>query len=241
MIEQRVPYEFDGRQFEGAMVYDETVTTPRPTILMQPDWSGVCAHSVEMAEEVAAKDYVVLVADMFGADYGEKEKSFDDLMKASRQVRTDLPFLLGCAAAADTALTAEAAKLGLSDPDKRGAIGYCIGAGFALEQVRAGADYKGTVAFHVTMPDPIDPSTKPDIKGRVLALHGSADTVTTKEQMGALETELDEAGVDWQLMMFGHALHGFCDIGSNGPIQRYDDKICKQSYRMMREFFAETW
>lgn len=241
MAEKKVAYVYGGRKFEGVVVYDDGVAAKRPAILMQPDWLGVCRHSIEMAHEVAGQDYVVMVADMWGAGYGEKEKSFEELMKGSRAVRGDLPFLLGCGGAAYSALTAEATKLGLIDTARKGAIGFCIGGGFALEQARAGADFKGTVVFHVTLPNPVDPKAKSNIKGRVLALHGSADPVTPKPQMDALEAELTEAKIDWQVMMFGHAVHSFCDKGANGPAQRYDEKLAKQSYRMMRDFFAQTF
>ena len=240
MAEITVPYEYGGRQFEGALVYDDGVTEKRPAILMQPDWLGVCRHSIDMAHEVADKDYVVMLADMFGVGYGEKEKTVDDLMKSSRGVRNDLEFLLGCGAKADGALTAEADKLGVIDPAQKGIIGFCIGGGFALEQARAGADFKGTVVFHVTLPNPVDADAKPDIKGPVLALHGSADPVTPKPQMDALEAELTEANVDWQVMMFGHAVHSFCNKEANTETQRYDEKLCQQSYRMMRDFFTQT-
>ena len=240
MAEIAVPYEYGGRNFEGMIVYDDTITSKRPAILMQPDWLGVCAHSIEMAHEVAGQDYVMMVADMWGVGYGEKEKSFDELMKISRQVRGDIAFLRGGGATAYEALTAEANALGVIDPEKKGTIGYCIGGGFALEHARDGADFKGTVVFHVTLPNPVDIEARPNIKGRVLAFHGSADPVTPKAQMDALEAELTEAGVDWQVMMFGHAVHSFCDKGQNSDALRYDEKLCQQSYRMMRDFFAET-
>jgi len=241
MAEKAVPYEYDGKKYEGMLVYDDSVKEKRPAILMQPDWLGVCSHSIEMAHEIAAKDYVVLLADMWGVGYGEREKSRDELMQISRQVRNDLPYLLGCGTAACEALTDEATRLGLIDPAKTGAIGFCIGGGFALEQARAGADFRGTVVFHVTLPNPVAPEKKPNIKGRVLALHGSADPVTPKPMMDALEEELTEAGVDWQVMMFGHAVHSFCDKHANNNALRYDEKLCRQSYGMMREFFANTF
>ena len=240
MAEKKVPYDYDGRKFEGMLVFDDGIAAKRPAVFMQPDWLGVCRHSIDMAHEVAAKDYVVMIADMFGLGYGERQKSYDELMKISRAVRGDLKFLLGCGATAYEALIAEASKLGVIDPGKKGAIGYCIGGGFALEQARAGADFKGTVVFHVTLPNPVEPNAKSNIKGRVLALHGSADPVTPKPQMDALEAELTEAKVDWQVMMFGHAVHSFCDKGQNGAALRYDEKLCRQSYRMMRDFFAQT-
>ena len=41
MVEKKVPYQVDGRQFEGMIVYDDSVKTKRPAIFMQPDWKGV--------------------------------------------------------------------------------------------------------------------------------------------------------------------------------------------------------
>ncbi len=239
MIEKKVPYEVGGRKFEGALVYDESVTGKRPALFMQPDWKGVDPDTLAQAREVAGKDYVVLMADMFGAGYGAKPKTQDDLMKASRAVRGDFAFINACGGKALEALSTEAQKLGLIDAGKVVAIGYCIGGGFALEQARAGADFKGTVVFHVTMPNPVQPGTRCNIKGRVLAIHGSADPVTPKPQMDALEQELTDAKVDWRVMMFGHAVHSFCDPTANAGPTRYDAKLCQKSYAMMREFFAE--
>jgi dienelactone hydrolase len=239
MIEKTIAYDYDGRKFEGALVYDESVTRKRPAIFMQPDWKGVCGDTLEQARAVAGKDYVVLMADMFGVGYGDKPKTQDELMKSSRGVRGNVPFINGCGGKADQVLSAEAQKLGLIDATPKFAIGYCIGGGYALEQARAGADYKGVVVFHVTAPNPVQPGTC-DIKGRVLAIHGAADPVTPKAQMDALEAELTAAKIDWQVMLFGHAVHSFCDPGANAGPTRYDAKLCQKSYQMMREFFAET-
>ena len=238
MADKRVVYDLDGRTFEGAIVYDDSVKGKRPAIFMQPDWKGVCGETVEQAQTVAGKDYVVLMADMFGQGYGEKPKTQDDLMKSSRAVRGNFDFITQCGGKADQALTAEAQKLGLIDGRPKYAIGYCIGGGYALEQARAGADYKGVVAFHVTAPNPVKPGIC-NIKGRVLAIHGSADPVTPKPQMDALEAELTDAKVDWQVMLFGHAVHSFCDPTANAGPTRFDAKLCQKSYQLMREFFQE--
>jgi dienelactone hydrolase len=242
MVEIPVPYEYDGRKFEGMLVYDDSVSAQRPAVFMQPDWFGVCRHTIDMASEVAGQDYVVMMADMYGAGYGKKEKTVEELGTSARGVRGDLPFILGCGAMAHKTLTAEANQLRVIDTAKMGAIGYCMGGGFALEQVRAGADFQGTVVFHVTAPNPVRPNRKPKFKGRVLALHGSADPVTPAPQMEALVAELTEAKADWQVMMFGHAAHSFTIEGANNPPgQIYDEKLCRQSYRMMRDFFAEIF
>ena len=94
--------------------------------------------------------------------------------------------------------------------------------------------------FHVTNPNPVVPGTPCNIKGRVLALHGSADPVTPKPMMDAFEAELTSAKVDWQVMMYGCAVHSFCDLSANAGPLRYDEKLCRKSYMLMRDFFTET-
>jgi dienelactone hydrolase len=240
MAEKKVAYQVDGRQFEGMIVYDDGVKTKRPAVFMQPDWKGVCADTIAQARIVADKDYVVLMADMFGAGYGDKPKTREQLAAGMRAVHQDLAFTVAGGAKAYDTLFAEASQLGLVDPAKTVAIGYCAGGGFALEQARAGADFKAVVVFHVTNPNPVVPGTPCNIKGRVLAIHGSADPITPKPMMDAFEEELSKAKVDWQVMMFGGAVHSFCDPTANADATRYDAKHCRKSYMLMRDFFAET-
>jgi len=137
-------------------------------------------------------------------------------------------------------LRGEADKLGLIDTGKNVAIGYCAGGGYVLEQARAGADFKAVVVFHVTNPNPVVAGTPCNIKGRVLAIHGSADPVTPKPMMDAFEEEMTNAKIDWQVMMFGGAVHSFCDPTVHAGPTRYDEKLCRKSYMLMRDFFAET-
>ena len=57
--------------------------------------------------------------------------------------------------------------------------------------------------------------------------------------MDALEQEFTDAKVDWQVMMFGGAVHSFCDPAHDGPT-RYDEKLCRKSYVLMRDFIYES-
>jgi dienelactone hydrolase len=241
MAEKRVAYQVNGRQFEGAIVYDDSVKTKRPAIFVQPDWKGVCADTIEQARTAAGKDYVMLLADMYGKGYGDKPKAPPELRAGMTAVHKDLPFTIACGKAASDTLLAEADKLGLIDTGKKAAIGFCAGGGFVLEQARAGADFKAFVVFHVTNPNPVVPGTPCNIKGRVLALHGRADPVTPKPMMDAFEEELTKAKVDWHVVTFGRGVHSFCDPTVNNPgMSQYDEKLCRTSYMLMRDFFEET-
>ncbi len=240
LAEKKVPYQLNGRQFEGMIVYDESGAAKKPAVFMQPDWKGVCDDTLQQARIVAGKDYVVLMADMFGVGYGDKPKTRDQLAAGMQAVHKDLPFTIACGGKAYDTLLSEAQKLGVAGTGKTVAIGYCAGGGFVLEQARTGADFKATVVFHVTNPNPVVAGTPCAIKGRVLAIHGSADPITPKPMMDALEDELTSAKVVWQVMMFGGAVHSFCDHTANAGPTRYDAKLCRKSYMLMRDFFAET-
>src|SRR5579863_6238916 len=138
MVEKKVSYQVDGRPFEGMIVFDDAGTGKRPVVFMQPDWKGVCADTIGQARLVAGKDYVVLMADMFGLGYGAKPKTVDDLRAGMLAVHNNLPFTLACGGKAYDTLRAEARKLGVGDMAKIAAIDYCAGGGYALEQARAG-------------------------------------------------------------------------------------------------------
>ena len=156
-------------------------------------------------------------------------------------VHKDRAFTLACGKKSFDTMRDEADKLGLIDPAKAVAIGYCAGGGYALELARAGAPFKATVVFHVTNPNPVEPDKPCNIKGRVLAIHGRADPVTPKPMMDALEDEMTKAKVDWHIVTFGRGVHSFCDRTAKGSgATQFDENLCRTSYMLMRDFIAET-
>jgi dienelactone hydrolase len=241
-MEQKIPYEIDGRKFEGMFVCDDSVKGPRPAVLMQPDWAGVCPNTIGQARQVAGREFVVFMADMFGEGYGAKPKTLEDLMKNMRAVRNDLAFTVRGGQKALEVMLSEGKKQELIDPSKTAAVGYCAGGGMALEHARTGADLKAVVTFHVTNPNPLVPGTACNVKGRVLTVHGSVDPVTPRPMIHALEDELTAAGAYWETVMFAKAAHSFTDPTASTPGRnQYDERLMKKSYALMRDFLAETF
>jgi dienelactone hydrolase len=165
------------------------------------------------------------MADMFGAAYADTPKTREQLAAGMKAVHDDLVFTLSCGSKAYDALLDESTRLGLIDPTKKLAVGYCAGGGFVLEQARGGADFNAVVVLHVTNPNPVAPGTPCNIKGRVLAIHGSADPITPKSTMDAFEDELTQAKIDWQVVMFGGAVHPFAILR-----RTLDRRVTTRSY-----------
>jgi dienelactone hydrolase len=97
------------------------------------------------------------------------------------------------------------------------AIGYCFGGGAVLELARSGADIAGVVAFHGSLANP-NPADAMNIKARVLVLHGADDPFVDQKQVNAFIEEMRKTKVDWQIDIYGGAVHSFTVPGAgNDP------------------------
>src|SRR5437868_4692922 len=101
-------------------------------------------------------------------------------------------------------------KQELADPKRIAAIGYCFGGTTVIELARSGAEIAGVVSFHGALDSP-RPEDGKNIKCKVLALHGADDPFVPVKDVAAFEDEMRLAKVDWQLVKFGGAVHGFTD------------------------------
>ena len=72
MVATPVDYEVGGKKMQSMLVYDNAVKTPRPGLVMVPDWLGMNADQIALAKQIAGKDYVILVADVYGVDVRPK-------------------------------------------------------------------------------------------------------------------------------------------------------------------------
>ena len=105
---------------------------------------------VEGPARVAGKDYVVLMADMFGTGYGDKPKNQDQLRAGMLAVHKDVPFTIACGAKAYDTLMAEADKLGLARSRQDGPRSAIARVAATRSNRRAPArDFKAVVVFHV--------------------------------------------------------------------------------------------
>ena len=127
------------------------------------------------------------------------------------------------------------------DTSKLATFGFCFGGCCALELARTGAPVKAAVSFHGTLDTPNVNDAK-NIKGSVLVLHGASDPLVPKEQLPAFEDEMNAAGVDWQLLSYGGAVHSFTDPHANVPGKMmYDAKIAARAFTSMHNLLDEVF
>ena len=230
MAEKKVPYQYDGRQFEGMIVYDESVNGKASGRFHAARLEGrVRRHHRPGAQR---RRQGLCRADgrhVRRPATAQKPKTQDDLRAGMLAVHKDQPFTLACGGKAYDTLLAEAQKLGIADTGKD--------RGDRLLRrrrlcPRTGARRRRTSrpSWCSTSPIPIrsNPARRATSRAACWRSTARADPVTPKPMMDALEDELTKAKVDWQVMMFGDAVHSFCDPTAQGPADALRRKALPQ-------------
>ena len=239
MVTKQVGYKVGGKEMQSVLVYDDAVKTPRPGLVMAPDWLGMNDNQIALAKQIAGKDYVILVADVYGADV--RPKTPEEAGNATKNMydhRADLR------ARIDAALDQLKAEVGKAPLDGKhwGAFGFCFGGATVLDLARSGADVAGVVSFHGNLSTD-DPKLAKNIKAKVLALHGADDKFESPEQIAGFKKEMTDASVDWQFHEFSGAVHCFAIPSADGSVPGclYNERAAKRGNAQMHLFFDEAF
>jgi dienelactone hydrolase len=138
---------------------------------------------------------------------------------------------------------AEVKKFSFMDANRAAAIGYCFGGGVVLEMARSGADLKGVVSFHGNLDTPHPEHTK-NVKAKVLVCHGADDPHVPWEKVIAFQDEMHKAKADWQMIIYGNAVHSFTNPTSGSDPSKgaaYNKEADMRSWEAMKAFFKEIF
>jgi len=236
MTTRTLEYSQSGAPLRGFLAWDDSISGPRPGVLVFHENTGLTDHEKGRAKRLAELGYVALACDMFGqpaappATDAERRAAFEEF----REKR-----MLPRAAAGFDALAA----LPQVDRCRMTAIGFCLGGMAALELARSGADLAGVVSFHGGLGTQ-RPARAGELKAKVLVCHGASDPFITLEHVNAFAKEMQDAEADWQVILYGGAMHGFTNPAADRfgrPGVGYHEPSDRRSWRAMQEFFAELF
>jgi dienelactone hydrolase len=230
-------YRQNGAVFEGLVAYDPAWVGQRPGILVVHDWMGVGPYVGRRAGQLAALGYVALAADIYGK--GVRPSTIEDAALCANKYKADRQLMRSRARAGLEALKGNPH----TDKGRTAAMGYCFGGTVVLELARSGAEMAGFVSFHGGLETPT-PEDGRQIRGKVLVLHGADDPLVPPGEVLAFEEEMRKGGVDWQMSIYGGAVHAFTKVeAGNDPSTgvAYDEKADKRSFEAMKTFFAEIF
>lgn len=234
---QIVEYRSGGVTMKGYLAYNETLPMQRPGVLVVHEWWGLNDYAKSRADELARLGYVALAVDMYGD--GTNVATQAEAKALASPLREDRGLMRERIHAALTFLK----KQPLVDPQQIAAIGYCFGGTVALELARSGADVAGVVSFHGNLDTP-EPTASSNIQARVLVLHGADDSFVPMQQVVDFQNEMRQSGADWQMNIYGDAVHSFTNP-NNGTNKSsgvaYNEKAAKRSWEAMKSFLTELF
>lgn len=233
---QKIEYTDENTVLEGYYAYDDAIVEKMPLVLVAPDWSGRNEFACAKADKLAELGYVGFALDMYGkGKRGNTKEEKSALMTPFIQDRNKL--LNRILAGFDAAK-----KIDQVEPSRIGAIGFCFGGLCVLDLARSGADIKGVVSFHGLLHAPENAAKHP-IHSKILALHGFDDPMVTMEHVMAFGQEMTHAKADWQLHMYGNAMHAFTNPEANDPSfgTVYNPEADARSWLSMKNFFKDIF
>jgi dienelactone hydrolase len=234
---ETIEYKEGDAVLQGYLAYDDSIKGTRPGVLVIHEWWGLNPYARKRAEQLAELGYIAFAADIYGK--GIVAKTPEEAGKLAGIYRSDRQLLRSRVKAGLEVLKKQA----LTDTRKIAAIGYCFGGTTVLELARSGADIAGVVSFHGGLSTPAPQDAK-NIKAKVVALHGADDPFVKEQEVLAFEDEMRQGGVDWQLNIYGGAVHGFTnpDNGNdNSKGAAYNEKADRRSWEAMKVFFGEIF
>jgi dienelactone hydrolase len=231
-----VEYELDGVTYNGRLAVPDG-DGPRPGVLIAHEANGLDPVQRARPERLAELGYTA-----FALDYHGEGKVFDPAtgaMDRLQELGGDLDTFRAIGQAGLDVLTAEPR----TDPRRLAAIGYCFGGTLVLELARSGAPLRAVVGFHpgLMVGRPEDDTS---ITGSVLLCIGSLDPHVPAEHRDRFARDMDAAGVDWRIELYGGVEHSFTHprLPAEGvpPGLRYDPRADARSWRAMRDLFDEV-
>src|SRR5580700_3647875 len=176
-----ITYEADARTMIGTLALpDGTDTDRRPGVLVCHEGPGLDDHARDRARRIADElGYVAFALDYHGD--GKPIGDRDQMMARIGELRSDPARAFAIGTAGLDILRAEPR----CDTGRLAAIGFCFGL------------------------STVHPEDARNITGKVLALIGADDPMVHAEERRAFEEEMRAGGVDWELNVYGGAVHSF--------------------------------
>ena len=229
-----IVYNDGDARLNGFLAIDADRAGTRPGVLVVHGGAGLDDHARGRARRFAESGFVVFACDMYGEGVtGNRER----IIRQIGDLRTNRTALVRRVQSATQVLS--------SRPEVDGriaAVGYCFGGMIVLEYARSGAAISGVVSVHGNLETtmPAEPSS---IRARILVCHGALDPHAPMSQVTTFAEEMKNAAADYQLIVYGNAMHGFTHETATGqqPGVQYHARSDARSSVAVQDFLRELF
>lgn len=237
---REVTYSADGTTLKGWIAWDDTAQGKRPAVLVVHEWWGHNAYARKRANMLAELGYVTLAVDMYGD--GKQARHPDDAGKFATEVSQNKAMARARFEAAMKVLRARENV----DGTRLAAVGYCFGGSVVLNMARAGADLKGVASFHGGLATDT-PAQAGKVKAQVRVFTGAEDRMIPPAQVAAFRQEMEQAGVDYQAVVYAGAMHSFTNPDADAYGGRFNLPLAynaaadRDSWRQLQDFLGDIF
>lgn len=224
-----------GEQRHIGSLVSHPAATPKAAVVLLPDWRGQTGLARDHAQHLAGLGCTVVIADMYGEGFSpdslaqvkpivarlvaDRRRNVDALSACLRRLRESVP--------AGTPVVC---------------VGYSAGGMIALDLGRSGEDVAGIVLCSALLKTAED-GMGTRIRAPVLVLQGTQDEVSPLETVNAVIAEMDAAGNDVRVCLYGQTHHAFDnpEAGTDpGARLVYSPVSAARARRAIAGFIAEV-
>lgn len=200
------PVKFQGadRELSGTL-FEPSGAGPFPAVVEIHGINGQAEWDFETGRRLAAEGYVTLAVDLFGRrsrDYGDGLRQRD---RFRPRVADDLRGAVSYLTSLKNVL-----------PDRIGALGWCMGGGYALLLAVAEPTLAASVVYYGPVTPPPGPSIDDlaKIRAPVIGFFGQEDTSIPLTSIKMWANNMRDAGKHLELHIYPDAGHGFAERSS---------------------------
>jgi dienelactone hydrolase len=232
---ESVPFAYEaGRQkYRGAFI-TRGGAEPSAAFVLLPDWRGQSPLAHDHARFLVEQGCAVVIGDLYGDGFNPTDPSqVGEMVKGLIENRDHgVEALRACVAALRARL-----RPGLP----LFCLGYSAGGMVALDYGRSGADVSGIIVASALLKTAA-PGASTRIKAPVLILQGTQDQVSPMDVIVGVVAEMDAAGNDFRLELYGQSHHAFDnpEVGTDPKARLvYSPAAAARSRRAILEFIRE--
>lgn len=240
IITQVLEFQVGDTTHKAYMAVNEQSATSKPGVLVLHEWWGMNDNIHRRVHMLAELGYAAMSIDLFGdgqvaADADQAaammNAAFNDLEHTSEVLEQGLQLLN---------------TQSIVDSERTAAIGYCFGGAMALHSARLGLPLAAVVSFHGAL-GATRPISAGDVKAQILICHGEADSMVSMQDLDGFKTEMDAAGVNYDVVTYADAKHGFTNPEADSNAAKYgvdvgyQQQADEQSWQAMQNFFNKVF
>lgn len=212
-----------GSETVHGILYSPSSPGRYPAIVVIHEWWGLTPWVKQQAEELSGQGYVTLAVDLYRGKTADNPEMAHELMRGLPQDRG----VRDLVSAANYLKTLKDVN-----PNRLGAVGWCMGGGFAAQLAVADPDLRAVAINYGALPT--DPASLRQIHAAILGNFGALDHGITPQDVHDFAESMKAMGKPVDVKEYPDAGHAFENPDNK---QGYRPADSKDAHERMRDFF----